>query len=68
MGLGTSRIGQTSTVGNKLLTLYGRGGPAIGPSHTLVSDEVVQDKVLVKNLTTEYTQKCFNNGMWWIRR
>ena len=51
MGPGTARIGQTSPIADKLLTLYGEGGPDIGPSQTLVLDSTVRDKILVNNLT-----------------
>ena len=57
----TSRISQKYPIVNKVLTLYGEGGPGIGPSQTLVLDITVQDKVLVKNLTPEGVQKVFNN-------
>ena len=46
MGLGTTRIGRTFPIAKKLLMICGEGGPAIGPSHTLVLDEKVQEKVL----------------------
>ena len=61
MGLETSSISQKYPIVNKVLTLYGEGGPGIGPSQTLVLDITVQDKVLVKNLTPEGVQKVFNN-------
>ena len=46
----------------KTLTLYGEGGNAIAPSQTLLLDATVSEKVLVKNLTTEYVQTGFTNG------
>ena len=36
LGIGTARIGHTSPVANKLLTLYGEGGPLIGAPATLM--------------------------------
>ena len=60
-GLGTASIGQTLTISNNLLTLYGDGGPDIDPSHILVLYATVRDKVLVKNLTTGYVQTGFTN-------
>ena len=42
MVLGTSSIGQTSTIANKILALYGEGGLTIGPSQTLVLDAIVK--------------------------
>ena len=62
MGLGKSRIVLTSPIANKLLTIYGEGGPTIGPSQILVLDATVRDKVTVKNLTPGYLQKGFVNG------
>ena len=62
MRVGTARIGQTLPIANKLLTLYGEGGPTIGPSQTLVLDSTVRYKVLVKNLTPEDVQTGFING------
>ena len=62
MGLGTARIGQTYPTSNKLLALYGEGGPAIGPSQTLVLDEAVRKKVMVHNLTPEEVHIGFANG------
>ena len=62
MGIITARIGQTSPIANKILTLYGEGGPNIGPSKTLVLDATIRDKVLVKNLTPEDIKTGFNNG------
>ena len=51
MRLRTERIGPKIPIADKLLMLYGEGGPAIGPSQTLVLDATVRDKVLVKKLT-----------------
>ena len=62
MRIGTERIGQTYPIANKLLTIYGEGGPGIGSSQTLVLDATLRDKVLVKNLNPEYLQTGFNNG------
>ena len=38
---------------NKLLVIYGEGGPSIGPSNTLVLDEEVWSKVMLKNINPE---------------
>ena len=61
MGLGTVRIGQAPPIANKLLMLYEEGGPAIGPSQTLVLNAIVRDKVMVNNLTPGYVQTGFTN-------
>ena len=61
MGIITARIGQTSPIANKILTLYGEGGPNIGPSKTLVLDATIRDKVLIDNLTPEDVQTGFKN-------
>ena len=61
MGIITARIGQTSPIANKILTLYGEGGPNIGPSKTLVLDATIRDKVLINNLTLEDVQIGFKN-------
>ena len=62
MGIGRERIGQTSSIANKLHMIYGEGVPNIGPSQTLVLDVTVKDKLLVKNPTPEYVQPVFANG------
>ena len=62
MGIVTASIGQTSPTVNKLLTLYGEVGPAIGPSHTLFLDATVRYNVLINNITTEDVHVFFNNG------
>ena len=61
MGLVTASIVQTFPVANKLLTLYGEGGPYIGPFHKLVLDAIVWGKVMVKNLIPEDFQTVFTN-------
>ena len=61
MVLETSRIRQTSPIADKLLTLYGEGGPNIGPSQTLVLDTTVRYKVLVKTLTPDDVQMGLTN-------
>ena len=50
------------TIANKILKLYGEGGPDISPSWKLVLDETVRDKVLVNNLTIEDVQTGFTNS------
>ena len=61
MGIITSSIGQTLPIANKILTLYGEGGPNIGPFKTLVLDAPIRDKVLINNLTLEDVQTGFKN-------
>ena len=61
MGIGTARIGQTLSIANKILPIYGEGYPTIGPSLILVIYETLRDNVLVKNLTPEDVQKGFTN-------
>ena len=61
MGIITARIGQTSPIANKILTLYGEGGPNIVPSKTLVLDATIRYKVLIKNLTLEDVHMGFKN-------
>ena len=62
MGLGIARIGQKPPIANKLLTLYGEGGPAIGPYQILFLDATVRYNVLVKKPTPEDVQTGFKNG------
>ena len=62
MGLGTAGIGQTPLIADKILTLYGEGGPAIGPSQALVLDATVRSKAQVKNLTAQEVQTGLSNG------
>ena len=62
MGLRIARIGQTLPIAKKLLTLYVEEGTDIGPSQTLVLDDTVRDKVMVKNPTPEDVQTGFTNG------
>ena len=61
MGLGTAGIGQKNPTSNKLLDLYGEGGPAISLYREILLDEAVQNKVMVKNLTPEEVQTVFAN-------
>ena len=61
MGFEKARIDQTSPITNKLIILYGEGGPAISPSHTLVLDATVRYKVMVKNFTPEDVHTFFND-------
>ena len=53
MGPVTVTIGQTLIIANKILTIYRDGVPDIRPSHTLILDATLRDKVLIKNLTPE---------------
>ena len=62
MGIRTEWIGQTSPIVNKLITLYGEGGTTIGTFQILVLDATINDKVMVKNLTTEDLQTGFTKG------
>ena len=42
LGVGTARIGHTSPVANKLLTLYGEGAPLLGAPATLMFDTTIR--------------------------
>ena len=61
MGLGTERMVQKYPMTNKIPTLYGEGGPIIGPSQILLLDATVKYKVLIKNLNPEDVQTGSTN-------
>ena len=62
MGILTESIRQTLTIAKKIAMIYGEGGISIGPSHTLLLDYIVREKVLVNNITPEDVQTGFTNG------
>ena len=62
LGIGTSRIGQVSPIANKLLTLYGEGGPLIGAPATLMFDASLRTLAPVRNPTNATIDQALQAG------
>ena len=62
LGVGTARIGHTSPVANKLLTLYGEGGPLLGAPATLMFDTAIRTLAAVRNPTNAVIDLTLQTG------